>query len=334
MIVVLIFWLALILIGASRNKKIESPIGSDQSLALRGICAIEIMIGHIGLATGSVLLYPNRKAGILFVGIFFMLSGYGVAYSLENKPNYLQHFLVKRFLRLLLPAYLAYVMYKLVCWLILQNPEASAIIDLGTFLRTLNWYVWEQLFFYIVFWCAYKIIPKYKEVIIGVMSISLIIVAFTTKMDNPWYGSTMCFLLGMCYYKFEKRDIEIAEKRKGICFWISSGVLILSMLAFFTLGNESVWGNPVARNVASMCFCMMTLIALSKIEIGNALSRACGKCSYEIFLIHPFVMGVLESVLESSKLLFAVLTIVITLITAYFLNILSNRMLFLTKINT
>lgn len=54
---------------------------------------IVIMIGHIGLATGSIVLYPNRKAGILFVGIFFMLSGYGLIYSVDNKPEYLKHFL-------------------------------------------------------------------------------------------------------------------------------------------------------------------------------------------------------------------------------------------------
>lgn len=86
MIIILVMWLALVGYGISLNKP-NDPFGREQFLALRGISAIEIMIGHIGLATDSVILYPNRKAGILFVGIFFLLSGYGMAYSTEHKPN-------------------------------------------------------------------------------------------------------------------------------------------------------------------------------------------------------------------------------------------------------
>lgn len=105
MILILILWLILILAGLSVNKVDQQPFSLLQTSALRGICAIEIMIGHIGLATGSLVLYPNRKAGILFVGIFFILSGYGVAYSVDHKMDYMKHFLINRMVKLLLPAY-------------------------------------------------------------------------------------------------------------------------------------------------------------------------------------------------------------------------------------
>ena len=92
MIIILIAWFILIGYGISSNKN-DNPFEQEQALALRGISSVEIMMGHIGLATGSVILYPNRKAGILFVGIFFLLSGYGVAYCTERKTDYLKHFL-------------------------------------------------------------------------------------------------------------------------------------------------------------------------------------------------------------------------------------------------
>ena len=69
------------------------------------------MLGHIGIATQSVFLYANRKAGILFVGIFFMLSGYGLIYSLNNKPNYINNFLKKRMCRIFFPAYIVYIVF-------------------------------------------------------------------------------------------------------------------------------------------------------------------------------------------------------------------------------
>lgn len=78
-------------------------------MALRGICAIEIMPGHIGIATESMVLYPNRKAGILFVGIFFALSGYGLMYSMKNKKDYLQTFWKRRIPKILVPAYVVFL---------------------------------------------------------------------------------------------------------------------------------------------------------------------------------------------------------------------------------
>lgn len=70
MAIILISWLILSLCGISINQNEQLPFSLKQTTALRGISAIEIMIGHIGLETGSIILFPNRKAGILFVGIF------------------------------------------------------------------------------------------------------------------------------------------------------------------------------------------------------------------------------------------------------------------------
>lgn len=112
MTVVLFLWLILIAIGIRHNKNSESDVlCQGNAMALRGICAIEIMMGHLEVETGSVVLYPNRKAGILFVGIFLALSGYGLMYSVSNKVNYLRHFFLRRLLiRLLLPAYTFFAM--------------------------------------------------------------------------------------------------------------------------------------------------------------------------------------------------------------------------------
>lgn len=87
MILILVVFLLLTLYGCIKRET-NYPLQGSSLIALRGICAIEIMIGHIGLETGSIVLYPNRKAGILFVGIFFMLSGYGHHIVNRGKENY------------------------------------------------------------------------------------------------------------------------------------------------------------------------------------------------------------------------------------------------------
>lgn len=324
MLIILLCWIALTLIGVTRREANSSPLQKDQVLSLRGICAVEIMIGHIGLTTGSTVLYPNRKAGILFVGIFFMLSGYGLSYCLNNKTDYLKHFLIRRTLRLLIPAYLAYVVYILISRFGLNQSTILDLINLKRFFSVINWYVWEQLFFYLVFWIAYRFMPKWRDALIGIVSLAVVIIAFILKVDNPWYGSTMCFLLGIFYYRLEQSKFYLSLKRKSVLFVFLGIILMLSMIAFYVLGNESVLGNPIARNISSLSFCVMTLIILSEVEIGNAASRFLGKCSYELFLVHPFIQGIFKDVMGISTILYAVLVIVVSIIIAYALNCLAD----------
>ena len=89
---ILLIWINLIFYGIQKRHEIGNALTLSNSKAIRGICAIEIMIGHIGIEISNLFQFPNRKAGILFVGLFFMLSGYGLAYGYYNKENYLKFF--------------------------------------------------------------------------------------------------------------------------------------------------------------------------------------------------------------------------------------------------
>lgn len=100
------------------NLTDKQTLSVTQSISLKGISAIEIMIGHLGIATGLRILYPGRKAGILFVGIFFMISGYGLMYSYLYRPGYMKHFLRKRIVGLCVPAYIVYLICGLTEYLI------------------------------------------------------------------------------------------------------------------------------------------------------------------------------------------------------------------------
>ena len=318
MIVIQLLWAALILYGIGRNKEGAPPLELKRTIALRGICAIEIMIGHIGLLTGNIFLYPNRKAGILFVGIFLMLSGYGLVYGYEHKQGYMKFFLIRRCWRLLLPAYLAYALYVTFCAVVLNEMEWAALFDVTRFFHDTNWYVWEQMGFYIVFCLAYKIVPQKTKAPSVVLFLSVIFVgiAFVTGMDMPYYGSTLCFAFGMYYYQHEERFSQAAAQyfRKLL---VASGILLAAaMCMFFALGDRSVLGNPVARNIASTSFCMMVLLLLGKISVGNKVSYLLGKCSYEIFLVHPFVLAQLMKIDFASQIVYSVVGICISIVAA------------------
>lgn len=103
------------------------------------------------------------------------------------------------------------------------------------------------------------------------------------------------------------------------------------MLAFFVLGNDSIIGNPVARNVASVSFCIIIILILEEVKIGNKLSRFLGKCSYEIFLIHPFVLGELGGLIDVNIVVYGLLTIFITIFLSYVIHIISEMIFDIQK---
>lgn len=201
--IIVVIWGLLVLWKCEYSQGADlQPFSKENALVLKGVCAIEIVIGHMGIATGSIYLFPNRKSGILFVGIFFALSGYGLMYSVTNKPGYLDNLLRKRLPKIVVPAYMIYAIGMLIkCTVQRDMSLLNRLISLPEIFAGINWYIWEIVALYVVFYIAARVgdIRKTHWWIL-VISLIFIFVAFILKIDNPWYGSTLCFWLGIVYF--------------------------------------------------------------------------------------------------------------------------------------
>ncbi|MDE5831285.1 MAG: hypothetical protein K2H53_06905, partial [Clostridia bacterium] len=80
-------------------------------------------------------------------------------------------------------------------------------------------------------------------------------------------------------------------------YCVKNGILLsvcrICIILFFLLGNDSVIGNPIARNLAAVSFCLWLLSVLQKITVEHWLLQWLGKISYEIFLIHPLWISII-----------------------------------------
>lgn len=296
MLIIVLLWIALIIIGVKPNKDVPNTAFSlDNSMALRGICSIEIMMGHLGIATGSLILFPNRKAGILFVGVFFALSGYGLMYSLTNKESYLISFLPNRIRKILIPAYVVFVV-DIIVHSIIKNQSMWNVINLKSFFERTNWYVWELLMLYIVFYISVRIDKTGKRFhfIVLAFSIMFVCVAYALKFENPWYGSTLCFWFGIVYFLYRDKFKELFVLRHpvikivGCCL-----VMVISIGLFFV--REGAIGLLVSRNIASVSFVIVVTIFLHWFSLNSSVSMWLGEYSYEIFLFHPLFINILRS---------------------------------------
>lgn len=76
---------------------------------LRGLFAIEIVIGHVGNQYPQSQLYLFGKFMIISVGFFFFISGYGVEKNFLKNGKYLHGFLGRKERKLLLLAIEAFI---------------------------------------------------------------------------------------------------------------------------------------------------------------------------------------------------------------------------------
>lgn len=321
MLLVLLFWFFLVFYKANfsgKNQLYKNVLNFEQTVVIRGICAIEILIGHLGIATGSKLLFPNRKAGILFVGVFFLLSGYGLSYGIENKTDYMKNFLYRHIKNIILPAYIVYFLSIILKLLTGWPVELKQIFSMHGFFINTNWYVWEIIFFYILFYFSYSFIKdkKISNYIIFICSIIFICIAHINKFANPWYGSTLCFALGIWYQQNQGKIKKLVHKS------FIGGLLILEALsvATFFVWKGDILANILARNIASLVFCVLVILFLHKVKLNNKYSLFLGRCSYEIFLIHP-IMIEFYSKLINNRVVFSFAVIITTIIIGYLMHL-------------
>ena len=249
-----------------------------------------------------------------------MLSGYGVAYGAEHKEGYFKHFILKKVWKLLLPAYIVYAIYTVALGLLFKEAVWTDLFSLMVFFEKTNWYVWEQLAFYIIVCLAYLLLPKWTNLFVLVVSVVFVGIAYVAGMDNPYYGSTLCLPLGLYYYQYESRLTKLFNRRFIILFLGFSTLLLLGLGGFFLLGNDSVLGNPIARNVASVSFCVTVLLLLGKFRVGGKAAGLLGRCSYEIFLVHLYVLSLLKQMDIASQLVFSIVAIIVSLVAAIILH--------------
>ena len=298
----------------------EKILTKNNSTVLKGIAAIFIMLGHIGINTAYPILFPFRKAGFLWVGLFFFMSGYGLMFSYLNKPGYIKNAFLKRIIAIVVPTYLIYLVFQIVIWVILKTPVGywTDIINrfVYYFIQDTNWFIPEVLVFYVLFFILFRLFnSRVANVVLWIITIGFIIFAFIRRdiFSNPWYGSSLCFPLGITYAMNEDKMQKFLQDKAIRNSLILLLVIFACTAMYFVLGNDSAIGNLLARNTASISFCFVALITISLVNLDNAVTRFLGEISFEIFLVHLQLLKILFSI-EIGKIWITMLCIILTIV--------------------
>ena len=281
--------------------------------ALRAFAAVAVTIFH------SQYALPHMPAiGAFGVDIFFVISGYIMAYISETKPIF---FIRRRLIRILPPYWAMTLLLFVFAWKfpqLLQATQASkqelikSLLFIPYYksnglLRPLLFVGWSlnyEMFFYMTLALALFILPKYALLLASVFIIIMMVICYPFAAHGAipaFYSSGMMleFILGIVAY-FLVRCVSTAQATRFRS--VSLFCLVASMIAIAF--NEGLFGlsNGWHRSIASglISFIMIAsaiLLAQGGWDVTMTSVVLVGDASYVLYLLHPYCEFLIDRVL-------------------------------------
>lgn len=272
----------------------ENAYSLTQSKAIQGFAALAIMFHHLAQHTCAPWLsYPKVKGlepflniGYLMVGIFFFASGFGLYKSVKSKEDYMKHFFKKRFLPL--------IYFYLVTNVI--------IFALTKHISTYTWFVYAISISYIGFFLAFRFIRNdYISIIItAFVSIAYIyVVDFVKGFETYWFNSSLVFIFGIIFAKYEKSIINFMKKWYLVVFVLLVVAFVFAFRQSIKMNDylgstEATYNNPVLKlktammqSLTALIFTLAIITLNLKVEFRNGLLNKMGGLTLGFYLIHP-----------------------------------------------
>lgn len=274
----------------------------------KGIAAMVIMLHHISFRLSNLPVYVKPIWYIAFpiVGFFFFMSGYGLTCGLLQKKNYLQGFLSKRLLNIIAP----YVIVA-ITWIGLEimgggQTPARAFAEAFTirYIQPL-WFIWVIIAAYIVFYTVFK----HTEIDVGTycfvsITVAYILISAFVNPRDEMYASIIGMPLGVLWAEHEKKIDACFETnflKKEFIAAAMFVVLFTGRLVLSILGFDNQLFQTVLRNIITIAFIVPLIELLKKVKIQKRFLIWLGTISYEIYIIHPFILYFFEKETAEGK---------------------------------
>lgn len=267
----------------------------DYTQNWKGFLCIYILLSHfLEIYQWEGIVYNLHSFAYIVVAIFFMFSGYGLKYSLNSNPNYLDHFLRKRLLKLYIPYFISVVLIRAI-WFISDSQYEFSIVD---FLKSCVgydaiWFIKVIFIFYFLFWLVYRFCPRYQTTVMIVATILYMLIAcFVFHTHRQWYGSVLAFDLGIILADYKGKTECVLEKKRSVVLAVIAFVVF--SLAYRYTKDYVFLGWFVCRNLLCLSAMLLFWVITYRIKIGNRFLSFMGKYSYEFFLIHLSVIYLIK----------------------------------------
>ena len=325
MILFLCIFALLIFYKINIGKNVENSFTEKkQANIIRGICCIIVVLVHIPLEHGNFIQDAIGSFGYIAVTVFFLLSAFGLKYSLENKKDYLKHFLKNRLLVIYIPFILANLLYQIIT--IRNGFDILSIIGIKNIT-----FVGELILFYLIFYIVYKNIKNIKIADIVMISLVVIFSIVSYLFKFGWYVECLGFAYGIIIFNIQDKINNMLNKHYFINLLIFTGLSIILGIVYIKIKNVELI-NYIIKIILGISLISLISVLFKKIRVYNKFLDILGNISYEIFLLHTIIIYILRNLnIISGLYIIAVLTI--TILCAYLMNKIDNKISKLIKNN-
>ena len=283
-------------IAPKRSLFSENNLDRGQSVSLRGLLCIMIILDHSALLTqtGATGLF-FKKAAFFVVGLFFALSGYGLTASWQRDRGSVKGFWSKRFKTTILPYLLLSVVAAAVRLLIgeqLTLKQALLSFVNGKPLVRYSWFILVMIIFYALFYLAALLSRKDRAlllVLVGFGAFALPFVLRKLGFDEYWYDAVWTFPLGMLWFMAYPRISSIFRRHP----WLYLGIASVCAVWFVLISMRFYWFGYLSTLLATVFVTVFIFLLMMKVRIDNLILRFLGRISLEIYLIHGLVVTAL-----------------------------------------
>lgn len=277
---------------------------------LRAIAAITVVFFHYQ--------FLNIKTGDFGVDIFFIISGFIIAYVV-NKTTV--DFFKKRLIRVVPLYYLATLLTILVAFVFPQGLKhviinTEAIVKSISFIPyklntsgpilSLGWTLNNEMLFYIVMFICILLFKK-KSYLVPACAAILIIFLLCLYIINPTYyplnfyksGLLPEFIFGLGLYHFN----EFYQKRQSVLInnlLIALGFISICFVIVSDLFLDITYlSRNITKGIPLLFFVNTFLLLEDKFNKESRIIKIAlklGEASYVMYLFHPFIIFFLERV--------------------------------------
>lgn len=329
--IILIPLIFILFYGVSVCKKgewHEDSLSLTHSKDILGYFALMIVIHHTvqyliqtkEINVGIMSVFENL--GVCFVGGFFFFSGYGLVTSLHSKKGYLDNFIEKRLVKIIIPFYVVNTFFTVVLYAkgMIEKYELTNCF-IGIYMANDHmWYLIEITILYILFYFNFKkseteeiaFIKMFAQ-IVGIIIIGVILGHGALWFQGEWwYNSTILFFIGMIIARFENPVKAFVKRNYRMlisifaCLFLVLHFLTVSIIeeegGYWTEFAGISWIESVLDKFETLavqmpmiiCFVLLVLIIGLKVKVKNRILSFLGTISLELYITHRLCIWVFE----------------------------------------
>lgn len=167
------------------------------------------------------------------------------------------------------------------------------------------WFIWVVIAAYIMFYAVFR----HTEINVGAywftsITIAYILISAFVNPRDEMYASIIGMPLGILWAVYERKIdsyFEICYLRKEIVAIAAFVILFIGRLVLSVAGLDNQLLQSVLRNIITIAFIVPLVGLLKNVRIQKRFLIWLGTISYEIYIIHPFILYFFEKETTEGK---------------------------------